>query len=61
MVLTDNKVALRQLELANAALVSASRRWLDAHPETTALRRVIVENVAGVERALAAQARDGRE
>jgi aminopeptidase N len=44
--------------LANAALRDATRAWLDANPEPAALRRLVVENLAGVERALAAQARD---
>ena len=47
--------------LADRRLVSASQQWLDAHPETTALHRVILENMAGVQRALAAQARDARD
>jgi aminopeptidase N len=45
--------------LASGPLAVASRRWLDAHPEPTPLRRVVVENLARVDRALAAQARDG--
>ncbi|BDZ46492.1 hypothetical protein GCM10025866_24010 [Naasia aerilata] len=44
--------------LANQALVDATRAWLEAHPETPALRRLIIENLAGVERALRVQARD---
>jgi aminopeptidase N len=44
--------------LANQALVTATRAWLDANPEPLALRRLVIENLAGVERALAAQARD---
>ncbi|TFC83998.1 aminopeptidase N [Cryobacterium cheniae] len=44
--------------LANQALVTATRTWLDANPEPLALRRLVIENLAGVERALAAQARD---
>jgi aminopeptidase N len=44
--------------LANQALADASREWLAAHPETPALRRLIIENLAGVERALRVQARD---
>ncbi|KQV07787.1 aminopeptidase N [Leifsonia sp. Root112D2] len=44
--------------LANSALVEATRAWLDANPEPVALRRLVVENLAGVERALRAQARD---
>jgi aminopeptidase N len=46
--------------LADAALLDATRAWLAAHPEApAALRRIVLENLAGVERALAAQARDG--
>jgi aminopeptidase N len=44
--------------LANQALVEATRAWLDANPEPAALRRLVVENLAGVERSLRAQARD---
>ncbi|TFD74775.1 aminopeptidase N [Cryobacterium fucosi] len=44
--------------LANQALADATRAWLDANPEPQALRRLVIENLAGVERALAAQARD---
>lgn len=44
--------------LANQKLVDATRAWLDANPEPPALRRLVVENLAGVERALAVQARD---
>ncbi len=44
--------------LADRALVTATRKWLDANPEPLALRRLVIENLAGVERALAAQARD---
>ncbi|GAA1061235.1 aminopeptidase N [Agromyces bracchium] len=48
--------------LANRALADASRGWLDANPEApAALRRLVVENLAGVDRALDAQARDARE
>ncbi|HEY8319497.1 MAG TPA: aminopeptidase N [Amnibacterium sp.] len=47
--------------LADRRLVSAAQQWLEAHPEPTALRRVVVENMAGVQRALAAQARDARD
>lgn len=46
--------------LANAALRDATRAWLDANAEPAALRRLVVENLAGVERALAAQERDAR-
>ncbi|RNE59121.1 aminopeptidase N [Cryobacterium tepidiphilum] len=44
--------------LANQELVNATRSWLDANPQPPALRRLVVENLAGVERALAVQARD---
>lgn len=47
--------------LANAALRDATRAWLDANQEPAALRRLVVENLAGVERALAAQARDAQD
>ncbi|MFD1722530.1 aminopeptidase N [Amnibacterium endophyticum] len=47
--------------LADRDLVAASRAWLDEHPDAApALRRVVVESTAGVERALAAQERDAR-
>jgi aminopeptidase N len=44
--------------LANAELRDAALAWLDDHPETPALRRLVTENVAGVERALRVQAAD---
>ncbi|WP_308799631.1 aminopeptidase N [Agromyces silvae] len=44
--------------LANAELVSASRAWLDANPGIPALRRLVIENLAGIERALTVQQRD---
>ncbi|WP_285117058.1 aminopeptidase N [Leifsonia sp. fls2-241-R2A-40a] len=44
--------------LANEQLRDATRAWLDANSEPAALRRMVVENLAGVERALAAQKRD---
>lgn len=48
--------------LANAALADASRGWLDAHPDAPpALRRLVVESLAGVDRAVAAQQRDAQE
>lgn len=48
--------------LASRELVDASQAWLDAHPDATpALRRVVIENTAGVQRALAAQERDAGE
>ena len=44
--------------LASRALVDATNAWLDAHPGIPALRRLVIECLAGVERALAAQERD---
>ena len=44
--------------LASKGLVDATNAWLDANPDVPALRRLVVENLAGVERALAAQERD---
>ena len=44
--------------LASQSLVDATNAWLDENPDVPALRRLVVENLAGVERALAAQARD---
>lgn len=44
--------------LANQRLVDATNAWLDANPGTPALRRLIQENLAGVELTLRAQARD---
>ncbi|MCI4657414.1 aminopeptidase N [Cryobacterium zhongshanensis] len=51
-------IGLYPSPLANQALVEATRAWLDANPEPVALRRLVIENLAGVERSLAAQARD---
>jgi len=53
-------VGMYPAALANRELVDATRAWLDANQEPAALRRLIVENLAGVERALAAQERDAR-
>ncbi|SFR76368.1 aminopeptidase N [Agromyces sp. CF514] len=47
--------------LANRALADASRAWLEAHPTVPALRRLIVERLAGVDRALVAQERDAQQ
>ncbi|TAL43406.1 MAG: aminopeptidase N [Salinibacterium sp.] len=45
--------------LASASLADATRSWLDANAAApAALRRMVIENLAGVERALKAQARD---
>ncbi|QTX04558.1 aminopeptidase N [Agromyces archimandritae] len=51
-------VGLYPSPLADRHLADASRAWLDAHPGTPALRRLVIENLAGVDRALAAQTRD---
>ncbi len=52
-------VGLYPAALANAALRDATRAWLEAHGDApAALRRLVSENLAGVERALAVQARD---
>ncbi|BDI23219.1 aminopeptidase N [Herbiconiux sp. L3-i23] len=44
--------------LADQELVDATREWLESHPDTPALRRLIQEDLAGVERALRVQDRD---
>ncbi|MEN2740790.1 aminopeptidase N [Microbacterium sp. X-17] len=52
-------VGLFPAALANTALRDATRAWLDANPDAApALRRLVGENLAGVERALTVQARD---
>ncbi|WP_309064379.1 aminopeptidase N [Microbacterium sp.] len=52
-------VGLYPRSLANVALRDATRAWLAAHQDAPpALRRLVHENLADVERALAAQARD---
>ncbi|MCU1542917.1 MAG: aminopeptidase [Microbacteriaceae bacterium] len=53
-------VGLYPSALASAELVTATQSWLAANPETPALRRLVTENLAGVERALAVQARDAQ-
>ena len=44
--------------LASTELRDAAVAWLEAHPETPALRRIVTENLAGTERALRVQAAD---
>ncbi|GAA4171541.1 aminopeptidase N [Gryllotalpicola koreensis] len=44
--------------LANQELADATRAWVDANPEPAALRRLVVENLARVKRALRVQAAD---
>ncbi|MHA6667802.1 aminopeptidase N [Homoserinimonas sp. A447] len=51
-------VGLYPAPLANQELANATKAWLDANHDTPALRRLVVENLAGVERALKVQARD---
>lgn len=46
--------------LASEALRERTEAWLAANPETPALRRIVIESLAGVERALLAQERDRR-
>jgi len=47
---------LYPMPLANVALRDASRAWLDSHTDApSSLRRIIIEGLADVERALAAQ------
>jgi aminopeptidase N len=53
-------VGLYPAPLASTELVTATRTWLAANPDTPALRRLVTENLAGVERALSVQARDAR-
>ncbi|MFP7760742.1 aminopeptidase N [Marisediminicola sp. LYQ134] len=51
-------VGLYPTLLASAELRDATKGWLDANPDTPALRRLVIENLAGVERALVVQAKD---
>ncbi len=44
--------------LVSEELVTKSKAWLDSHPSIPALRRIVEESVAGVERALRVQALD---
>lgn len=44
--------------LVSEKLVRQSQDWLDSHPDIPALRRIVQENMAGVERALRVQALD---
>ncbi|GAA3586855.1 aminopeptidase N [Klugiella xanthotipulae] len=45
-------------QLASQRLVDATLAWLDTHPDIPALRRLVIENLAGVQRALTAQDAD---
>jgi aminopeptidase N len=51
-------VGLYPAPLASQSLVDATLAWLAANQDVPALRRLVVENLAGVERALAAQVAD---
>ena len=51
-------VGLYPTGLASQELVDATNAWLDANPTPPALRRLVIENRAGVERALRVQATD---
>ncbi|HEY9306549.1 MAG TPA: aminopeptidase N [Microbacterium sp.] len=54
-------VGLYPAPLANVALRDATRAWLEAHADAApALRRLVAENLAGVERALSVQDRDAQ-
>ncbi|QIG40526.1 aminopeptidase N [Microbacterium sp. 4R-513] len=54
-------VGLYPAALANVQLRDATRAWLAAHADAApALRRLVNENLAGTERALAVQERDAR-
>jgi aminopeptidase N len=44
--------------LASQELVDATNAWLKSNNDIPALRRLVVENLAGVERALLAQKKD---
>ena len=55
-------VGLYPAPLANAALRDATRGWLAEHRDApAALRRLVNENLAGVERALSVQERDAQD
>ena len=51
-------VGLYPSGMASAELRDATLAWLTANVEPPALRRLVIENLAGVERSLAAQERD---
>ncbi len=56
-------INLYPVYLANESLASKTREWI-AKPEIKeipALRRILIENLAAVDRAIAAQQRDGRD
>lgn len=51
-------VGLYPAPLASQSLIDATKAWLTANDDIPALHRLVVENLAGVERAVAAQAAD---
>ena len=51
-------VLLYPTALASQQLVDQTNAWLDANPTPPPLRRLVIENLAGVERALRVQATD---
>ena len=51
-------VGLYPAPLASVALVDATKAWLAANPGVPALRRLVTENLAGVERAVMVQSKD---
>lgn len=54
-------IGLYPAPLANVELRDATRRWLESHAVAApALRRLVAENLAGVERALSVQERDAQ-
>ncbi|MEX1078824.1 MAG: aminopeptidase N [Homoserinimonas sp.] len=53
-------VGLYPAPLASAELVAATQKWLAVNKDVPTLRRLVVENLAGVERALKVQARDSQ-
>lgn len=46
--------------LASPELVARTTAWLEANPDTPALRRMVIEELAGIERALRARERDAQ-
>jgi aminopeptidase N len=51
-------VGLYPATLASQELVDATQEWLTANPGTPALRRLVIENLAGVPRAITVQGKD---
>ena len=54
-------IGLYPAALVSPELVAATNAWLETHPSIPALRRLVIENVAGVERSIRAQERDRAE